>query len=140
MTITRRLLLLLPLAVALRADSAHDVANLVTNAAEGLSEGKPEVFLEAFDPAMPGYRKLSDAVTALLDAAQIECSIEVTSNQGDDAERTLELDWILRIDESAAGAATSHRQQTVKCRLKKNGKKWRIVALEPIEFFRPPKA
>ncbi len=137
---TRRLLFLLPLAALLRADSQHEVEDVITSAASGLSAGKPEVFLEAFDPAMPGYQKLSDAVTALESAAEIECSIQVTSNQGDDATRALELDWILRIDRREAGAGSVHRQETVKCSLRKTGKKWRIVAFEPVEFFAPPKA
>lgn len=140
MTITRRVLFLLPLAACLRADSRHEVVDLIASAAAGLSDRKPEVFLEAFDPAMPGYEKLRDAVTALASAADIECSIEVTSNEGDDATRALELDWILRIDSREAGAGSTHRQQTVKCSLRKTGKKWRIVAFEPLEFFAPPKA
>jgi hypothetical protein len=137
---TRRLLCLLPLAGCLRADSPQEAVDLISSAATGLSAGKPEVFLEAFDPAMPGYEKLRDAVTALLGAADIECSIEVTGNQGDDASRVLELDWILRIDSRQPGAGSIRRQETVKCSLRKTGKKWRIVAFEPIELFAPPKA
>jgi len=137
---TRRLLFLLPLAACLRADSQHEVVDLITSASAGLSAGKPEVFLEAFDPAMPGYEKLRDAVTALVSAAEIECSIEVTGNQGDDATRVLELDWILRIDSRERGAGSVRRQETVKCSLRKTGKKWRIVAFEPLEFFAPPRA
>jgi hypothetical protein len=75
-----------------------------------------------------------------LGAADIECSIEVTGNQGDDASRVLELDWILRIDSRQPGAGSIRRQETVKCSLRKTGKKWRIVAFEPIELFAPPKA
>lgn len=135
---TRRLLFLLPLAAGLRADSQHEVVDLITLAATGLSAGKPEVFLEAFDAAMPGYEKLSAEVTALVSGAETECSIEVTSNQGDDTTRALELDWILRIDRRDR-AGTVHREQTVKCKLKKTGKKWRIVEFEPLELFAPPK-
>ena len=137
---TRRLLFLLPLAACLRADSQHEVVDLITSASTGLSAGKPEVFLEAFDAAMPGYEKLSAAVTALVSGAEIECSIEVTSNQGDDASRALELDWILRIDSRERGAGSVRRQETVKCSLRKTGKKWRIVAFEPLDFFALPKA
>jgi hypothetical protein len=137
---TRRLLFLIPLAACLRADSQHEVVDLISSAATGLSAGKPEVFLEAFDAAMPGYEKLRDAVTALVSGAEIECSIDVTSNQGDDASRMLELDWILRIDRSERGEGSVRRQETVKCSLRKTGKKWRIVAFEPLEFFAPPKA
>lgn len=134
---TRRLLILLPIAACLRADSEREAVDLITDAAAGLSAGKPEVFLEAFDPAMPDFAKLRTAVEGLVSQAQVSCSIEVVSNQGDDAARTLELDWILRIDRGADSAGSTHRQKTVKCQLRKVGKKWRIVSFEPLDLFAP---
>ena len=134
---TRRLLILLPIAACLRADSEREAVDLITDAAAGLSAGKPEVFLEAFDPSMPDFAKLRTAVEGLVSQAQVSCSIEVESNQGDDAARTLELDWILRIDRGADNAGSTHRQKTVKCQLRKVGKKWRIVSFEPLDLFAP---
>ena len=136
----RRLFCLLPLAACLRADSAQDVVDLITSAASGLSAGRPGEFLDAFDPNMPGYEQPSDAVRALTGAADVECSIEVTHNEGDTASRTMELNWILRIDLRPSGAGSTHRQQMVKCSLRKTGKKWRIVTFEPLDFFALPKA
>jgi hypothetical protein len=136
---TRRLLFLLSLAAILHADSRQEVLDLITNAAAGLSEGKPEVFMEAFDPRMPGYDKLNDAITAIASTYTIENSIEVTSSEGDDTARALVLDWILRVDSRTAGFGSTHRQETVKCSLRKTGKKWRIVAFEPGALFTPPK-
>jgi hypothetical protein len=141
---SRRLLLLLPLAAvafsyAPRADSDREVVDVINSAASGLSNGKPEVFLEAFDPKMPGYQKLSDAVTALCSGTEIENSIAVKSNQGDDTERTLELDWMMRIDRRGGAMGSMHRQETVKCTLRKMGKKWRIVVFDPAGLFDAPK-
>jgi hypothetical protein len=124
---TRRLLLLIPLA-CLRAGSEEEVEDLIASAASALSAGKPELFLEAFDPSMPDFEKLRYEVVGLTGQADLSCSIEVLGNEGDDAVRTLTLDWILRID----------RQKTVKCRVKKNGKKWRIVSFDPLDLFAPP--
>jgi hypothetical protein len=136
---TRRLALLLPFAALLHADSAQDVVGLITEAATGLSAGRPEVFLEAFDPAMTDYSKFRDGIVGLVAQADIQCSIEVDDNQGDDSARTLELDWILRIDRRDGGVGTVRRHETVKCSLRKNGRKWRIVTIEPRDFFAPPK-
>ncbi|HUK16877.1 MAG TPA: hypothetical protein VLW65_10705 [Bryobacteraceae bacterium] len=136
---TRRLLLLVSLAFCLRADSEQEVVDLIASAATGLSADNPDVFLDAFDPAMPGYDKLRDSILALTSAAKLSCSIDVKSNEGDDAARSLELDWILRIDHKDGSTGSTRRQQTVKCRLKKSGKKWRIVALEPVDFFALPR-
>ena len=46
--------------------------------------------------------------------------------------RTLELDWLLKIDNAEP------RRQIVKCQVEKQGKKWKITSLDPVEFFRAP--
>jgi len=135
---TRRLLIFLPIAACLRADSEREVVDLITEAASSLSAGKPEMFLEAFDPSMPEFEKLRAAVVGLVSQADLSCSIEVLSNQGDDAARTLELDWILRIDHRDGSPGSTRRQIAVKCQVRKNGKKWRIVSFDPLELFAPP--
>jgi len=137
---TRRLLLLIPLAACLRADSESEVEDLIVSAAGALSAGKPELFLEAFDPAMPDFDKLRYAIIGLASQADLSCSIEVLSNEGDDDARTLTLDWILRIDHKDNIPGAERRQKTVKCRVKRNGKKWRIVSFDPLDLFAPPAA
>jgi hypothetical protein len=137
---TRRLLLLLPLAACLRADSEKDARDLIASAAGALSAGKVELFLDAFDPAMPGFDKLRYNVVGLTSQADVSCNIEVISNEGDDTARSLTLDWILTIERMDNGLPTTRRQKTVKCQLKKTGKKWRIVSFDPLDLFAPPGA
>jgi hypothetical protein len=134
---TRRLLLLLPVAACLRADSEKDVEDLITSAISGLSAGKPELFLEAFDSSAAEFEKLRAEVIALTSQAELSCSIEVLSNQGDDVMRSLTLDWILRIDRKDGNPGSARRQKTVKCQIRKNGKKWRIVSFDPLDLFTP---
>jgi hypothetical protein len=138
---TRRALLMLtlPLAAGFGADPAQEVLDLITSAAASLSAGNTAAFLAAFDPAMPGYEKLRANVTALERQAEVQSSIDLVENAGDDRRRTVELDWVLRIRREQEATA-SRRQHRVKCRVEKSGRKWRIVALEPLEFFAPPGA
>ena len=137
---TRRVLLLAPLAACLRADSEKEVEELIASAASALSAGKPELFLDAFDPAMPEFAKLRYNVVGLTSQADVSCNIEVVSNEGDDTARSLTLDWILTIERMDNGLPTTRRQKTVKCQLKKTGKKWRIVSFDPLDLFAPPTA
>jgi hypothetical protein len=51
----------------------------------------------------------------------------------------VEVDWSLRIVGRQDPAVTTRRQQRVKLRVTKTGRKWQIVALEPMEFFAPPR-
>ena len=135
---TRRLLLLLvPMARPWGADPAREVWDLLTQVASALSERDPAAFLEAFDPAMPGYRDLRDNITALLRNADVQSAIELESDEGNGQSRTMELDWLLRIRPEADATAYTRRQQRVKCRLEKTGKKWRIVSFEPLALFAP---
>jgi hypothetical protein len=135
---TRRLLLLLPMAVCLRADSERDVRDLIASAAGALSSGNAELFLDAFDKRMPDFDKLRYNVVGLTSQVEVGCSIEVTNNEGDDTERSMTLDWILTIEHKGDSPGATRRQKTVKCRLKKTGKKWRIVSFEPLDLFASP--
>lgn len=137
---TRRLLLLLPLAACLRADSEKDTRNLIASIAGALSAGKVALFLDAFDKAMPGYNKLRENIVGLTSQADVGCNIQITSNEGDDSERSLTLDWILTYERKQDSPGDTRREKIVKCRLKKEGKKWRIVAFEPLDLFASPGA
>lgn len=136
---TRRALLLVPFAVRLRADSAQQVWDLLTSMAAALSAGDASAFLNAFDPAMPGYEGFRAGVTALLREAQVQSSIELVEEQGDDASRAVELDWLVHVVNRQDGAVAERRQERVKCRVEKSGRKWRVASIEPLQFFAPPR-
>jgi hypothetical protein len=94
-------------------------------------------FMEAFDPAMPGYAPLRDRVLALEQGADIESSVDLVKNDGDDRVRTIEVDWSLNLVSRETSVTAVQRRQTVTCRLEKQGKKWRVTGLEPQELFAP---
>jgi len=136
----RRLLLLLPLAAWLHADAEKDARDLIASIARALSAGNVSLFLDAFDKSMPGRDKLRENIIGLTSQADIGCNIQITSNEGDDTERTLTIDWILTYERKQDSPGQSRRQKTVNCRLKKMGKKWRIVSFEPLDLFASPGA
>jgi hypothetical protein len=136
---TRRALLLVPFAARLRADSAQQVWDLFTSMASALSAGDASAFLNAFDAAMPGYEELRAGVTALLREAEVQSSIELVEEVGDDGSRSVEVDWMVHIVDRQDGAVAERRRERLKCRVEKSGKKWRIASLEPLAFFAPPR-
>jgi len=100
---------------------------------EALANQDADAFLDQFDPKTPQYEKLRDEIQELFGMAQeIGSTIDVITDEGDELKRTLDLDWLLKIDNHAA------KRQIVKCRVEKQGKKWKITALDPVEFFRVP--
>lgn len=102
-------------------------------ASEALANQDADAFLDQFDRKMPQYEKLRDEIQDLFGVAQeIGSTIDVITDEGDEQKRTLELDWLLKIDNDEP------RRQIVKCQVEKQGKKWKITALDPVEFFRGP--
>lgn len=98
---------------------------------EALANRDADAFLDQFDRKMPEYDKLRDEIQELLGMAQeIGSTVDVITDEGDDQKQTLELDWLLKIDNDEP------RRQIVKCQVEKQEKKWKITALEPVGFFR----
>jgi hypothetical protein len=141
----RRAFWLLPIAVCLAADPAQEVLDLFTSLAASLSANNASEFMSAFDRRMPGYEKLQGYVNALVGPKlpddtfliNTENYVDVVSDEGDAQHRTVELNWRMRIKHKIDGTAQVSREQKLKCTLEKSGKKWKIVAMEPIEYFKP---
>ena len=130
----RRFLLACAVPLAAAA-AAPEVMDVFTTLATALSEGNAVAFMRPFDPAMPGVEKLRTDVTALLLRADVLASLEFRSDEGDDARRTVTIDWLLQIRDKEPTGRLVHRRETVKCRLERRGKKWVITSLEPAGFF-----
>ena len=131
---TALFLLIATLAVA---DTAADVLNVFTSAAEGLINDDPGSFLDSFDRNMPGYAALQDNVKGLLAAYDVGATIEVITDEGDDRKRSVELDWLLILTQKGAtNSPQQTRRQVVKCTLERRGKQWKITAFEPIDLYR----
>ncbi len=134
-----RLALALLLVSTLGGDTQADLMSLFAKMAEALSDSNAPRFLSAFDPSTPGLDKLSNEVRDLVDDAEVSSSVEMISDQGNEQKHTVELDWYLEIKGKSFGASSEQRRQVVRCRLGRRGKQWKIVSLEPIAFFAPPK-
>lgn len=132
-----RAALLLLFSTLVVADSAADVLNVFTSAAEGLINDDPASFLDRFDRNMPGYAALQNNVTGLLAAYDVGATIEEITDEGDVRKRTVELDWLLILTQKGAtNSPQQTRRQVVKCTVERRGKQWKITALEPLDFFR----
>jgi hypothetical protein len=119
----------------------------LTESATGVSTNEADIpaanarkFMDAFDPAMPGYAQLRDNVVALEQGAEIESGVDLLKNEGDDRVRTIALDWSMNLVSHETSVTSVQRRQTVTCQVEKQGKKWRITAMEPLAFFAPPGA
>ena len=113
------------------AEPLPEVMDLLRNQAEALANREPALFLEGFDRAMPGFAKLQEEIEALA-AVEVASSVEVLRDEGDAQVRSMQLDWLLKIGREQP------RRAILKCRVERQGRKWKITSLEPIEFFAGP--
>jgi hypothetical protein len=121
------------------ADAQQQVFDLFTRIAGALSDDDPAMFVEAVDPGMPNFQDFRRDIVALTDLADLTNSIEVLSDTGDDTHRVEELDWFLEIVDKSQSHHLERRREVVKFKLERKGKKWKIVSIDPLHFFAPPK-
>jgi len=123
----------------LLADTHSDIIDVFTAMAAALSDENVPEFMNAFDKDMPGYGKLRTDVTALTYQAYVSSSVEPLKEEGDDSTRKLDLDWFLQVRSPLQTGPTVTRREILHCELRKQGKHWKIVSLQPLEFFAPAK-
>jgi len=124
---------------AFAAGAQQQVFDLFSKIASALSDDDPAMFVEAVDPGMPHFEDFRRDVVALTDLATVANSIELLSDTGDDTHRAEELDWFLEIVGKSDPHPVERRREVVKFRLERKGKKWKIVSIDPLHFFGPPK-
>ena len=112
---------------------------LASRYADGRQEDDLPSLLGRLDRAMPGYAQLETDLKALTSGWLVEPALQLTSNQGSDDRRLLEIDWSITLTDPQNTGNSTRKQETVKCTVEKRGKKWLIVSLEPLEFFAAPK-
>jgi hypothetical protein len=119
------------------ADASREVLDLLAEVAAALSAGNAGLFLKAFDPAMAGFAKLREQVTGLVAQGALESVIDPEEDEGDGRRRVVRVDWTLRVQRGVVAANYSSREQVVTFTVEKQGRRWRIVAMEPSGFFAP---
>jgi len=123
----------------LYGDAQSEVLDLLGSLTAALTEVNVEGFMAAFDKRMPDYDRLKTNVEALVNQADVASSIEPLKNEGDDSRRSVDLDWFLEVRSLLQDGPIVRRREVIHCELQKQGKRWKIVSLKPLEFFAPAK-
>ena len=123
----------------LAAGAQSEVRDLLRDIAGAMAEGNARRVAGFIDPRLRDFARLERDLTALVEQYEITTAIDVVRDEGDERSRALELDWYLQIRTRDLTGVLERRRQAVKCRVEKQGRKWRFVALEPLDFFAPPK-
>lgn len=106
--------------------------------ADGREENYLSNLLARFDRAMVGYAQLEANLQALTSIWLVEPALQLTSNEGSDDRRSLEIDWVMTLTNPMDVGRSLRKEETVKCVVERRGKRWLIVAFAPLEFLAPP--
>jgi len=124
-------LLLCSIVARLHADTPPAILAVFRVAVESLATHDVDEFMGLFDKRMPGYEELRSEIGIRIGSEGLGSTIEVVTDDGDEAKRVMQLDWLLRPEHGAL------KRAIVKCTLEHQGKNWKIVALDPVAFFAP---
>jgi len=122
------------------ADTHDEIVDVVSSMANALSTVNAAKFLDAVDKSMPDYDKLKNDVAALMNQAEITSSIEILQEDGDEAKRSVDLDWYLEVRSLSPDGPIVRRREIIHCELvRKDKKHWKVASLKPLDFFAPAK-
>ncbi len=124
---------------AMRAeDEAVAVRLVILDAGRALQANNAALFLSKFDSrSMAGFDDLSVHVRALAAQRTIASSVEVGPVQEDEGGGlAVTVDWLLQLTPLSGPGPVEVRQENLSLRFVKRKGKWKIAALEPLEFFR----
>jgi hypothetical protein len=115
-------------------DGAWD---LLQSAARLLSQPDSPVagFLSTFDSKLPNYELLRTAAESLTAQGEVDSTIGLTTDEGTDTARTLEVDWTLEVVNADTGIRIQQRESPLTFKVERRGKRWVIVSLTPLDFF-----
>lgn len=131
-----RLLLVLVLAGSLGAQQSKAIYRQVASVATSLTAGSASEALLPFDKSCPGYERLRDDFTALVNAYQLVNQVEILEQNIVGSEATLTVRWVLTLSDPVSQLSeTRTRDVTVKLSFLRY--QWRIVELSPLELFDP---
>ncbi len=134
----RAILLALAAAGAAAADPAREVWDALTAMANALTDSDATTFLFYIDPALPGFDSFNAAVRGLLNEVSIDSSISPIQNEGDASTRNLVVDWSMHLVDLNDAAEITQRENNVTMKLERRRARWKVVAFQPADFFRPP--
>ena len=118
-------------------DEAAAVRLVILDASRALQANNAALFLAKFDArSMPGFDVLRVRVLALTAQRTIASSVEIGPLREADGGPALSVDWLLQLTPLRGPGPVEIRQEKLTLRFVKRKGKWKIAALEPLEFFR----
>lgn len=123
-------------APAQQRTAAGSIRQLIRDASRALQSGNAPLFLDSFDRrAMPGFERFRDQVTALTAQRRIASSVESAPPEEGPDEWSVRVNWLLELTPKLDPGPVESRHETLVLGLRRKGDRWKIVRIDPSDFF-----
>ena len=120
------------------SDPDIGIKRLLLDASRSLQSANAALFMGLFDRvSFDGYAALREDIGALTAHRRIASSVSVGMPEGGPEQWTASVDWLLELTPKLDPGPVERRRQTLRVSVRKRGKRWRIVGLQPAGFFAP---
>lgn len=111
--------------------------DVLADMATSLSANEGWRFMERIDKSTPGYEDLALKVNALTAQDDIVCSLDVLQEDGAADRIEALVDWYMDLTTRNDASPQERRRRRVKVVLRKFGKDWRVVEIDPLSILDP---
>lgn len=109
----------------------------VANLATALSESDADGALEIFDSNMKSYPEIEQKLEALTAQDDINCAIDVVSDEEANGLHKLDLDWFMQLKSQIDDSQLERRRERVQVEMRQVKGDWKIVSLSPLTILDP---
>jgi hypothetical protein len=121
------------LALALASTPRDTIAEM----AGSLAESEPVAFFGAFSRDFPRREELFRNVRALEREFEIASTVDVIESTEENGEASLDLDWSVELRPRAGTGQLVRRRERIEVKMRREGRSWRVISLQPLSFFAP---
>ena len=109
----------------------------LANLATALTESDADGALDLFDSKMKTYPEIEQKLEALTAQDDINCSIDVVSDEESAGVHKLDLDWFMQLKSQIDDSQLERRRVRVQVEMRQIKGAWKITALSPVSIFDP---
>jgi hypothetical protein len=136
-TIARNVpLVVLATGVLLLAAEKTPLSSLA-NLATALTESDSDDALDLFDSNMKSYPEIEQKLEALTAQADINCAIDVVTDEETNGIHKMDLDWFMQLKSQIDDSQLERRRVRVQVEMRQIKGVWKIVSLSPLSIFDP---
>jgi parvulin-like peptidyl-prolyl isomerase len=109
----------------------------LANLATALTESDADGALDIFDSKMQTYPEIEQKLEALTAQDDINCSIDIVTDEESEGLHKLDLDWFMQLKSQIDDSQLERRRVRVQVEMRQIKGAWKIVSLSPVSVLDP---